>query len=1198
MSTSQRQLARKRLAASLFFALTVPVVSAQTNVTLTGHVPISVLSATRLGRVAAEEPIRLSLAVRLDDALLKETLDQIYGPLAPANRRFLTSTEFAQKFDLLSKREQLKQFARARGMAVIAEEDRPDSMVVRVSGSAGIIEQAFGVQLNRYRDATGQVFRAHESDPIVPASIQPHLSAIFGLTDFQGAFSPSLQGSPVAPTYGPLALSGTGPGGGLAPNDIKTVYELPTALTAGAGQTAAVFELAQFNPTDLAGYTSQFHLPNIPLTIISVDGFSSVCPPGSCVGLGMAEVDLDTELIAAVAPGLSQILVYDGPNTQQGAMDIYNQIATDNLAQVISTSWGEGESRVGSAMLQSENQVFQRMAIQGQSMFAASGDSGAYGAGGTLVYDPPAQPNLTSVGGTSLSGTLQAPVETAWSGSGGGLSSFWPLPTYQTGLAGVASQQFRNVPDVALNADPNSPYATYVNGIWLNFGGTSASAPLWAGFTALVNQQRVTAGMSLLGFANPTLYQLAESSQYDNLYRDTTSGNNGTYSAVPGYDDVTGWGSYLGAPLLYALSGATSATSIFSPAVGQYLVGPVAISGSAFDPDFANYRVEYGEGANPTVFHLIGSVHNTPVTFGVLETWNTAALPTDVYTLRLTVTYASSQTKTATTAPIYVDNTPPAAPAQTTLAAPSPVSLTLSWTASTDPIGVAGYFLDLSTSAQFTSYVSGYWNFDAKNVTSLTINSVTPSTTYYARVRAYDGLGNISQYGPVAQVTTPTPVVPPPVPGQAVYDPVLMTPACHLTGNTCDSASLLIGRANLAGGGAEPNQPNTLFNSCADGTSGTFHASESNDHLTVSTPNGQPFAPGATVRVDATVWANVNFGSDWLDLYYAPNAYSPAWTLMGTLKARAAGSQVLSMQYTLPAGSLQAVRAVFRNGGRPSACTTGIYDDHDDLAFAVGSTTSAPPTPVINSPANATGTVGSAFSYAITATNNPTNFNATGLPAGLNINTSTGVISGPPQSAGTSSITLSATNAGGTGTETLVLTINPGATPSPVITSPLTASGIDGSNFSYSITATNNPTSYNAVGLPSGLSINTSSGAISGIPASTGVFTVTLTASNAGGTGAASLKLTITAASPPSAPAAALTVTPLSGSGPLTVTGDGTDSTGGNLSYAWNFGDHSTGYGAVVTHTFTQPGTYAITLTVSNSLGTAHTRSLVVVTGN
>ena len=169
--------------------------------------------------------------------------------------------------------------------------------------------------------------------------------------------------------------------------------------------------------------------------------------------------------------------------------------------------------------------------------------------------------------------------------------------------------------------------------------------------------------------------------------------------------------------------------------------------------------------------------------------------------------------------------------------------------------------------------------------------------------------------------------------------------------------------------------------------------------------------------------------------------------------------------------------------------------------------------PVITSATTASGTVGSAFSYQITASNAPTSYGATGLPAGLSVNSTSGLISGTPTTAGTLTVTLSATNSRGTGSASLTLTIsNSGA---PVITSATTASGTVGSAFSYQITASNSPTSYGATGLPAGLSVNSASGLISGTPTTAGMLTVTLSATNSGGTGNATLTLTIAPTGPP-----------------------------------------------------------------------------------
>jgi hypothetical protein len=167
----------------------------------------------------------------------------------------------------------------------------------------------------------------------------------------------------------------------------------------------------------------------------------------------------------------------------------------------------------------------------------------------------------------------------------------------------------------------------------------------------------------------------------------------------------------------------------------------------------------------------------------------------------------------------------------------------------------------------------------------------------------------------------------------AAFDPVLQAPKCGAVGRSCDSGpALLLGRD---GKGPEPNQPNTINDSCADGTLGAFHSDESNDRLKVFTLDGGGFTPGKTVRVEATVWAWVTPSSDRLDLYRAADAANPTWTLIATLTPPGSGQRTLGANYVLPAGGLQAVRARFRYQGVAAPCLTGGYDDHDDLVFAV-----------------------------------------------------------------------------------------------------------------------------------------------------------------------------------------------------------------------------------------------------------------------
>jgi len=166
----------------------------------------------------------------------------------------------------------------------------------------------------------------------------------------------------------------------------------------------------------------------------------------------------------------------------------------------------------------------------------------------------------------------------------------------------------------------------------------------------------------------------------------------------------------------------------------------------------------------------------------------------------------------------------------------------------------------------------------------------------------------------------------------AVYDAGLGAPRCSLPGSSCDSTTLLNSRDTLAT--PEPNQPNTV-DTCTDGGSGTYHSDESNDRIVVSTLDGLDFTEGATVRIDATVWAWTTASSDALDLYYAADATSPTWVFLATIVPPSAGAHTLSTQYTLPTGGLQAVRAHFRYLGSATSCSTGSYDDADDLVFAV-----------------------------------------------------------------------------------------------------------------------------------------------------------------------------------------------------------------------------------------------------------------------
>jgi cardiolipin synthase len=277
----------------------------------------------------------------------------------------------------------------------------------------------------------------------------------------------------------------------------------------------------------------------------------------------------------------------------------------------------------------------------------------------------------------------------------------------------------------------------------------------------------------------------------------------------------------------------------------------------------------------------------------------------------------------------------------------------------------------------------------------------------------------------------------------AVYNSTLKAPKCATVGSSCDSGpSLLLGRGSMSGG-AEPNQPNTINNSCADGKSGTFHSSESNDRIIVASTNGGALTQGNTVTVTATVWAYSISGStkDYLDIYYTANASSPSWVLAKTIAPTKTGASTLSTTYTLPAGSLQGVRANFRSGGSAAVCTTGSYNDHDDLIFAVAtvgtpsfslSATNASVTDSSTTTTTATSTVSETITNGFSS---PVTLTASGMPSGVTAAFSPTSITGAGTStltftvpanqvASTSTITVTGTPASGTAkTTTLTLTI-------------------------------------------------------------------------------------------------------------------------------------------------------------------------------
>ena len=279
---------------------------------------------------------------------------------------------------------------------------------------------------------------------------------------------------------------------------------------------------------------------------------SKVDGGSGALGDGQVEVELDIEVLHAIAPK-ANVTVFEGPNSDAGEVDTYQAIV-DSGIPTTSISWGASESQRTTSNINAVDAVFKAGAAEGLGFYAASGDDGSDDAGdGTTTVDYPASdPYVTGVGGTTLTVTSANAwsKETAWSGGGGGKSSVFKIPSWQTAVQKTAGGGYRQVPDVSALANPSPGVSIYSQGSWGTVGGTSAAAPEWAAFGALYNQRAAAAGKANLGFANPALYTASGTG-----FHDITSGSNGAYSAASGWDFTSGWGSYNAATLATKLLG-------------------------------------------------------------------------------------------------------------------------------------------------------------------------------------------------------------------------------------------------------------------------------------------------------------------------------------------------------------------------------------------------------------------------------------------------------------------------------------------------------------------------------------------------------------------------------------------------------------------------------------------------------------------
>jgi subtilase family serine protease len=521
--------------------------------------------------------------------------------------------------------------------------------ILHVTGTTQEISRAFDAPVETVRLSTGTLDAHFTSRASLPSSLAHDVTAVSGLDtvvpESTNLEAPHTSANVATATTCPAAGSSTGTTpnsvGGYTVQQQAALYGFSGAWAAGdtgVGQTIGVYELATFDASDVQTFFTCYGLvPSI--TSINVDG-----GPTSADNADNApdEATLDVEEAAALAPGAA-LEVYQGTQNGSGTTDTYSEMASNDTATIITTSWGICEAQTDGAA-QAEQTIFQEMAAQGQTVVAAAGDDGSSDCEDTsepssaaAVDDPASQPYVTGVGGLDIS-NLDPLTESVWNddctqsdcgAGGGGQSSLWSRPSWQVAPGITSSNTMRMVPDVSVMGDPATGFIQYYTGAgsgfcrhscsggWGGIGGTSIGAPIVSDLIAVAAQ---ACGVARLGFVNPSLYAMATTG-----FVDVTTGNNdlyniGEYNAGPGYDMASGLGSPNGAAFISGLCPAqfSSAKSSFttSSATGTALAtGPTitaTLRGATSEP-IANASVEITATA-PGGNLSIDGVKNTAAT--------------------------------------------------------------------------------------------------------------------------------------------------------------------------------------------------------------------------------------------------------------------------------------------------------------------------------------------------------------------------------------------------------------------------------------------------------------------------------------------------------------------------------------------------------------------------------------------------------
>jgi kumamolisin len=506
----------------------------------------------QLSPMADTAPMRVILTLPLSDQAGAESYgEEVSDPQSPRYGQYLTPEEFGARFGAnAADYELLRNWAEAAGLKVGPR--LASRAEISLGGTARQFAAIFGVHFASFPSDRGGGYTV-TNDPVLPALLAGRVDGVIGLT------SQARLGLLLRPHVGQADVGHGIEGSGLAPADLVSAYDV-VAQTGASSETVAVFEQDGYQASDLAAYATAYGLPSVANQAVSVNG-----SPTGVAGGAELEADLDIEMLIAMNPKLKNIRVYidsyEYDTFQTALLDTINQVAQDQNASVLSISYGQDEVMQGRSAQGAESKALIQLQNEGITVLASAGDDGAEGRSGFGLHaaDPCTQVRITCVGGTDLfiaANTSAYVGEAVWNdlstnggATGGGISSVWKIPNYQlqngvsVAAANGGSPTYRNVPDVAAVADDeNSPVSVYSadNGGWIPVGGTSASAPIWAGWVTIFNGERVAANKARLGLLNPKLYNLGKAGR---PFHDITEGNDQGYVAGVGYDNTTGWGS-------------------------------------------------------------------------------------------------------------------------------------------------------------------------------------------------------------------------------------------------------------------------------------------------------------------------------------------------------------------------------------------------------------------------------------------------------------------------------------------------------------------------------------------------------------------------------------------------------------------------------------------------------------------------------